>query len=104
MVSDGPHQNFVEVQRDFSDLSEKMEYLIAHPEVAARIARESAHTFRDRYITPAAEACYWRRLVSKWASVSFSPKFYTEEGGVRKWRGVPFESFAIMRTLEWEPS
>ncbi|MCJ1232617.1 hypothetical protein MMC14_000570 [Varicellaria rhodocarpa] len=51
-------QNFVEVERDFSDLDAKMEHLLAHPEEAKRVADNSVKTFRERYLTPAAEACY----------------------------------------------
>ena len=105
LVPDGESQNYVLVRRDFSDLPEKIEYLTAHPEEAERIAGNSAHTFRDRYITPAAEACYWRRLVRGWGQVAWKPEFYRDNGAgkERNWRGVPFESFAIMRTLQWEP-
>jgi hypothetical protein len=104
LIPEGETQNFVQVERDFTDLPEKMEHLLAHPEEAERIAQNSARTFRDRYLTPAAEACYWRRLIRGWGQVSFAPAFYTGSGADRRWRGVPFESFAIMRKLEWEPS
>lgn len=103
LVAEGATQNFVQVERDFSDLPEKMEHLTTHMEESRRIAQNSARTFRDRYLTPAAEACYWRKLVSGWGQVSFQPEFYTGVGASRKWRGVPFESYAIMRKLEWEP-
>lgn len=105
LVSEGPAQNYVLVRRDFTDLPDKIEYLTTHPEEAERIAKNSARMFRDRYITPAAEACYWRRLVEGWGKVAWEPKFYKDNGEAkeRNWRGVPFESFAIMRTLEWDP-
>lgn len=103
MVASGTDQNFIEVERDFSDLKEKMDYFMAHPDEAARIADNSASTFRDRYLTPAAEACYWRKLIYGWAEVSFKPKFYTGEGRDRKWRGVPFDSYVLMRKMEWDP-
>jgi len=104
LKSSGESQNYVLVRRDFTDLPEKMEYLIAHPEEAERIARSSARTFRDRYVTPAAEACYWRKLVKGWGEVAWEPEFYKDVVAPkqRNWRGVPFESFAIMRTLEWD--
>jgi hypothetical protein len=105
LIPDGEFQNYVLVKRDFTDLPDKMNYLITHPQDAERIARNSAQTFRDRYITPAAEACYWRRLIKGWGQVAWEPDFYKDNGAgkERNWRGVPFESFAIMRTLEWEP-
>ncbi|KAI9666787.1 MAG: hypothetical protein M1831_001563 [Alyxoria varia] len=101
MVPSGPKQNFIPVKRDFSDLDEKMKYYLDHPKKARRIARNSVKTFRDRYLTPAAEACYWRKMVYAWAQVSWRPDFYNKDGS---WRGVPFESFALMRELSWEPA
>ncbi|KAI9874887.1 MAG: hypothetical protein M1830_009177 [Pleopsidium flavum] len=102
LESSGPNANYVEVERDFSDLEAKIEYLVAHPDEAKRIADNSVRTFRDRYLTPAAEPCYWRRLIKAYASVcDFEPRFYNDTEG-RKWRGVPFESFVLTGTLEWE--
>ncbi|KAF2091499.1 hypothetical protein K490DRAFT_6753, partial [Saccharata proteae CBS 121410] len=65
----GPHQNYVHVSRDFSDLSQQMQHYTTHPEEAQSIAAESVRTFRDRYLTPAAEACYWRRMFKTYAEV-----------------------------------
>ena len=97
MISSGPNQNFVEVERDFSDLESKMENLLRHRGEAERIANNSAELFRDRYLTPAAQACYWRRMFKAWASVSFEPAGWVrddgEDGQIRR-RGTPFESFA----------
>ncbi|KAF2089478.1 hypothetical protein K490DRAFT_8484, partial [Saccharata proteae CBS 121410] len=76
----GSLQNYVKVSRDFSDLDEKMSFLIANPERAKEIAAESVRVFRDRYLTPAAEACYWRRMFSSYASVqAFKPQLYKED-------------------------
>ncbi|KAJ9191934.1 CAZyme family GT90 [Paecilomyces variotii] len=95
LVASGPEANFVEVERDFSDLDDKMRYLIDHPEVAERIAQNSVQTFRDRYLTPAAEACYWRELIVQYASVcDFEPKIYSDIRA-KKLRGVPFESWSL---------
>ena len=93
LVANGTQQNFVEVERDFSDLDAKMEYLLANPEEAKRTADSSVKTFRERYLTAAAEACYWRALFRGWASVSFTPELYEQSGGSRKLRGLRFESF-----------
>ncbi|KAL1622161.1 hypothetical protein SLS54_005228 [Diplodia seriata] len=102
LQADGPYQNYVKVNRDFSDLNEKMEHLIANPNEVKRIAAQSAQTFRDRYLTPAAEACYWRRMFAKYASVQdFQPYLYDEELGPggevvhRLRRGQTFERFAF---------
>ncbi|KAH8692488.1 glycosyl transferase family 90-domain-containing protein [Phaeosphaeriaceae sp. PMI808] len=90
----GPHQNVVEVERDFSDLKEKVGRLLRDPQRAQAIANNSINTFRDRYLTPAAEACYWRQLFLSWADVSFQPDpWLVHENGRRKMRGIPFETF-----------
>ncbi len=99
--STGPEANYVEVERDFSDLEGKIQHLIEHPEEAQRIADNGVRTFRDRYLTPAAEACYWRRLITAWRSVSFEPRLYNDTQS-KQWRGVPFESFILTRTLHWD--
>jgi hypothetical protein len=97
LIASGPDANYVEVARDFSDLEPKMEYLLDNPEVAERIANNSATTFRDRYLTPAAEACYWRYLIAQYAQVcDFVPSVYhiDAEGG-KKLRGVPYEEWVL---------
>ncbi|KAF2271042.1 hypothetical protein CC78DRAFT_527994 [Lojkania enalia] len=98
--SNGTNQNFVEVERDFSDLDEAMQDLLAHPEKAKRIADNSVRVFRERYLTPAAEACYWRALFKAWKEVSFEPILYNgvEVGEKHKRtqkRGVRYETFIL---------
>ncbi|KIM94381.1 hypothetical protein OIDMADRAFT_135960 [Oidiodendron maius Zn] len=99
LVANGPQQNFVEVERDFSDLAAKMGYLISHPEETKRIADNSIRTFRERYFAPAAEACYWRALIRGWAASSFQPEVFVSspEGDLRP-RGMPFETFALLES------
>lgn len=104
-VPSGPDQNVVVVERDFSDLNDKMRYLLKNSEEAHKIAENSAKTFRDRYLTPAAQACYWRKLFWAWKSVSFEPELYeTVEGDnetkKRRLRGTPFETFVAKARLE----
>jgi len=70
----GPEQNHLQVERDFSDLGSKVQHLIDHPEEAQRIADNARATFRERYTSPAAEACYWRELIRGYASVAFEPE------------------------------
>ena len=95
LVANGTQQNFVEVERDFSDLEERIEWLLSHPEDVRRIADNSVRTFRERYLTPAAEACYWRALIRGWGSVSFKSELYERHGeNERIQRGVRFESYA----------
>jgi hypothetical protein len=97
-VGSGPNQNVVAVARDFSDLDAKMEHLLRNPDVGALVARNSAALFRDRYLTPAAQACYWRRLIRSWRSVSFEPAMFESVRGKdgrarKKARGVAYETY-----------
>ena len=60
MVDSGPAQNWVFVRDDWSNLEETLQGLLADSAKAKKIADNSVRTLRDRYLTPAAEACYWR--------------------------------------------
>ena len=108
MINSGPNQNFVQVRRDFSDLEEKMEHLLSHPEEAANIARNSINIFRDKYLTPAAQACYWRKLVRGYGSVSFKPELYVKETDKESGKttvrpkAMDFETYVILRRLSYE--
>ncbi|KAF2235637.1 hypothetical protein EV356DRAFT_444753 [Viridothelium virens] len=79
LESEGPSQNYVHVEHDFSDLESKMEHYISHPEEAARIAEEARSSLRDRYLTPAAEACYHRRMYKSWSELQqWEPELWKE--------------------------
>lgn len=97
MRPNGSEQNFIEVDRDWSDLEAKMAYSLAHPEEAERIAARSHELFHRRYITPAAISCYLRRMFDRWSRMQgFEPKLYEDdEFGARKMRGLPFEAVAV---------
>jgi hypothetical protein len=95
LVSSGPDANYVEVDRDWSDLERKVEFLLDNPQSAERIAENSVKTLRDRYLTPAAESCYWRALVRKYGEVSqFAPILEKGRTG-EKTRGSRFESWVL---------
>lgn len=97
LESSGDGQNFVQVQRDFSDLEDKVQQLLDDPERSRAIASNSVKKFRDRYLTPAAQACYWRQLMKAWAEVSFDPDPYHYPDGKRRIRGKPFETFMYVK-------
>lgn len=101
LVSSGPHQNYIEAKNDWSDLEDIVKDLLANPQKARWIADNSAETLRDRYLTPAAEACYWRKLIRGYRSVSYEPDMYEEDG--KTWRGAPFESVAMLRVVNYDP-
>lgn len=94
----GPNQNIVYVKDDWSDLEETINHLLANPAEAERIANNTVDTFRDRYLTPAAETCYWRKLFRAWESVTDPlPEVipFVE-------RGTSWESYVLMGALDWE--
>jgi hypothetical protein len=98
LIASGPDANYIEVEQDFADLPRKVDFLIDNPQVAERIAENAVRTFRDRYLTPAAESCYWRHLVRQYASVlDFEPVLFAT-GRDRKLtpRGTPFETWLLM--------
>ncbi|KAI1077978.1 glycosyl transferase family 90-domain-containing protein [Whalleya microplaca] len=104
LVDSGPHQNYVQVKRDWSDLETSMQALIDSPRQARQIALESTKVFRDRYLTPAAEACYWRRMFYNWRAVmDFEPRRYdVKEDGTKVRRGVSWERFAFRQKQSYE--
>lgn len=93
LISEGPEQNYVLAKDDWSDLEGIINNLLVEPEKAKMIADNSVRMLRDLYLTPAAEACYWRRLIRAYGSVSFEPRFFEDDG--KTWRGTPFESVAL---------
>ena len=100
LVYEGPEQNAVRVADDWSDLGSTMESLRGNTTAAESIADNARAVLRDRYLTPAAEACYWRKLIRGYASVSFEPELYERDGETL--RGVPYESFTLLRRVHWD--
>ncbi|KAL4754537.1 hypothetical protein BDW72DRAFT_129079 [Aspergillus terricola var. indicus] len=95
LVSSGTDANYVEVERDWSDLERKVKFLLDNPQTAERIAENSVKTLRDRYLTPAAESCYWRALVRKYGEVSVFAPVLEEGRKSGKNRGSRFESWVL---------
>ena len=64
------------VLHGFSNLEATISPLLMNPSEAKRIADNSVKTIRECYLTPAAEACYWRKLTKAWKAVSFELELY----------------------------
>ena len=105
LQAEGPQQNVVEVD-DFADLPKVMDYHLRYRVESENVARNSRAVFKDRYLTPAAQACYWRKMFRKWASVQdWEPKPWTiekrsEGEGSKKreweekvWHGITWELY-----------
>lgn len=105
LIPDGQDQNYIAVKRDFSDLEEKVSHFLEHPQQAQRVADNAIATFRTRYTSPAAEACYWRRLIYGWSEVAFDPEPYTtvsvntsgKSVEEEQLRGITYEEFLIVQ-------
>lgn len=73
-----------------------MQHLLANPAEAQRIADNSVATFRERYLTPAAEACYWRSLWEGYAEVSEPQTLWDRKTEGKKNRGLRYETFMLL--------
>lgn len=87
--------------------------LLGDKAAAQKIADNAVATFRDRYLTFAAETCYWRKLIRSWREVTDKPitleETRTNLSGVsrtrRKLRGIVFEEIVVFRgKAEWPPA
>ncbi|KAK3047878.1 hypothetical protein LTR09_010703 [Extremus antarcticus] len=103
LKSSGPDQNYIKVNREFSDLEDQIKKYLANPNAAQRIADNAAATFRSRYTSPAAESCYWRRLFKSYSEVSFTPEPFEmvtrnrsgEEITEQQVRGITYEEMLL---------
>jgi hypothetical protein len=71
--------------------------LVSDTEAAQRIADNSVKTFRERYLTPAAEACYWRSLFDGYTGVWNSTVEQWSKSQERE-RGLRYESFVLLES------
>ena len=75
--------------------------LLTNTTKAETIANNSVKVFRERYLTPAAEACYWRTLWRAYAKVSDSAELWkTKSDGTRIKRGLRYETFVLLPSEE----
>ena len=102
-ISSGPSQNYVQVDRDFRNLEPTMLKLQNDDKWALKVANNNVATFRERYLTPAAQVCYWWYLIRSWAKVSFTPSPWEMKDGERNWRGLSVESYFLERRMDWDP-
>lgn len=83
-------QNVMLVDNAGPHLEKGTPEFLRNTEVAKSMASNVVNTFRRRYLTEAAAACYWRELVHTYSEVSYSPKVYDEKDPRR---GEPLEKF-----------
>ncbi|KAI9713930.1 MAG: hypothetical protein M1820_000660 [Bogoriella megaspora] len=90
--ADGLDQNVVAVQDNWSDLEARVQYYLDHEDEAQRIADNTVDFFRNRYLSPAAETCYWRQMFRSFRNVSYEPELYSAEDKMKP-RGITFEQY-----------
>ncbi|KAM0755593.1 hypothetical protein T439DRAFT_320292 [Meredithblackwellia eburnea MCA 4105] len=92
-----PNQNIVELKSDgWDDLPAAMDSLLRDQKRAQKIASNALRTMRDRYLTPASVACYWRRVLAEYASLQ---QFQPTIGD-----GVDYPSFLMVGKVDWRPN
>lgn len=96
---DGPDQNYVPVERDWSDLEEKVQHFLENPEEADKIIQNSVDVLRSRALSRAGTSCYLRKLIQGYSKVSFKPKEYRpmKAGQLPRRRGLSFEAFIALK-------
>jgi hypothetical protein len=83
--------NAIFVAPDWSDLEDTVKWLEDHGDVAEGIASRQRDIFaRQGYLSPAAEACYWRALIRAWTTV-----VTIDAGEWEGWDEVSWEVFAL---------
>ncbi|KAE8391602.1 glycosyl transferase family 90-domain-containing protein [Aspergillus alliaceus] len=97
LVSSGPYQNYVQVERDFSDLPQKIQDLLDNPAKAQQIANNNVNVFRERYLTPAANVCYWRELLHAWMMASPEITATVTDPTREPKRSYRYESFILLQ-------
>ena len=94
--------NMIFVDNDWSNLESTITWLDGHPEITERIARNQRDMMVGQgYLSPAAEACYWRALITGWAK-----KARPREAGHKAWgqwqtEGMRWETFSVHGRLDW---
>ena len=76
--------------------------LLDNPARARAIADNSVRTFRERYLTPAAEACYWRALFNGYGSVFNETEDDASDSKLDELdeKGMRFESYVLLPSAD----
>ncbi|GAA6049521.1 hypothetical protein JCM3770_000828 [Rhodotorula araucariae] len=113
-----PTQNWVELEHENWDgLVGAVEDLRKDESRAEEIAENAVRAFRDRYLTPASTACYWRRVLAvrfhclplievelTLSTLRLRPQEYAALQRFTPTRGgIDFESFILAREVDYAP-
>ncbi|KAI1264685.1 glycosyl transferase family 90-domain-containing protein [Xylariaceae sp. FL1019] len=83
--------NAVFVSPDWTDLEDTIRWLEEHQDVAEGIAKRQRELYVEKgYLSPAAEVCFWRALITGWSDVvRFDEEQWDKDTGIR------WEEFSI---------
>ncbi|KAN0062673.1 hypothetical protein ACQY0O_004863 [Thecaphora frezii] len=89
-------QGVVSYDKTWIRLPETMQELLDNDQKARRIAENQWSFFRERYVSPASAACYWRKAIKGYAATQlFEPKYHGNE--------TSYESFQLKHKLKTDP-
>ncbi len=84
------------VNPDWSDLEDMIKWLEDNPEIAKGIGqRQRDLMVGGGYLSEAAEACYWRKLIKGWSETA-KPHDENEAWG----KGVRWETFSLTGSVK----
>ncbi|KAH8814888.1 hypothetical protein F5884DRAFT_154746 [Xylogone sp. PMI_703] len=88
--------NIVFVKPDWSDLEDTVEFLMKHPGIGEGIAnRQRDVMVKQGYLSEAAEACYWRKLITAWALMARTSESGNTADGSYWGDGTRWETFSL---------
>lgn len=83
--------NMIYVSPNFDDLEALIMFLEQHPEVGRTMARNLRQS-SVKYLSGAAETCYWRALIREWSRAALPEGNWDEYG-----KGVRFEEWILAK-------
>jgi hypothetical protein len=73
-----PYVHYIPISYDGSDVADKVEWARAHDDEVAQIAT-NAKLFAEKYLTDSHVACYWHRVLARYARLQqFKPVLTSE--------------------------
>jgi hypothetical protein len=98
--------NIIFVDHEWNDLEETVLWLQANPDIAKGIAKRQREIVVDAgYLSPAAEACYWRSLIRGWSEVAqIDEKEWGawDAEGPENGEGIRWETFSLNSRTRWD--
>lgn len=91
---------------EWKELDETIKWLEKNDKIAKAIAKRQGEVIgRGGYLSPAAEACYWRALIRGWHRVARPVEDIWEDSdseGPENGEGIRFETFSLTGKVQWD--